>query len=170
MRSSIIVAAALASLGIAASSFADTTELARSGAWKAFGGTTDSGRPVCGMSSSGTGKYFSVKYYRGDDTLTIQLGNDKWTLKDKVKVKTAMKIDKASPWNATATGMHFGDGDAGLEFEISKKQLKEFMQEFHDGNQMMLTFPGEDVSAWRLSLDGSDVVFTKFAGCLDKLK
>src|SRR5579872_6138525 len=94
---------------------ADTHVLARTGAWQAFGGTTEDGQPVCGISSSGAGKYFGLKYFAGDNTLTIQLGNNAWTLKNKIKVKVRMQFDNNSPWNATGTGMHFSGGDAGLQ-------------------------------------------------------
>jgi len=170
MKLPITIAAALASLVIAGSCLADTKELARAGAWKAFGGTSNDGTRVCGMSSSGSGKFFSVKYYAGDDTLTIQLGNDQRTLKDKAKVKTVMRIDKEAPWNATATGMHFSDGDAGLEFDINSKQIEEFIREFHDGNKISVTFPDDEVSSWLFTLDGSDTIVVKFAGCLKDMK
>jgi hypothetical protein len=162
--------AAIAGLAMSASNcFADTDVLAKSGAWQAFGGTTNSGKKVCGMSSSGGGKYYSVKYFAGDDTLTIQLGNKEWTVKDKAKVKVEMKFDKESPWKATAIGMHFGDGDAGLEFDISNKQLETFMTEFSTADKLTVNFPGAEVSSWLGSMDGASVVFQKFAQCMKKM-
>ena len=154
---------------ISGTCFADTETLARVGAWQAFGGTTTDGRPVCGMSSSGSGKYFSIKYFDGDDTLTIQLGNSQWSLKNNAKVRVELQFDNASPWKATASGMHFGDGDAGLQFDISRKQLDQFLQEFRDSNRLSVRFPEEDVTDWNGSLEGTDSVTSSFIGCVRKL-
>ena len=149
--------------------FADTHVLARTGAWQAFGGTTEDGQPVCGMSSSGGGKYFGLKYYSGDNTLTIQLGNDSWTLKNKIKVKVRMQFDNNSPWNATGVGMHFSDGDAGLQFEINRKQLDGFMREFSNADHISISFPDQDVSDWHGSLEGSDTISRHFSDCMQKM-
>ena len=154
----------------AGNGLAKTEVLARAGAWQAFGGTSDNGQPVCGMSSSGAGRYFGVKYYAGDDTITIQLGSNKWTLKNNVKVKVQMQFDKASPWQAVGNGMHFSDGDAGLQFEINKKQLEQFVQEFRDSNAIAVRFPDEDISDWHGSLEGTEVVSNNFLSCSRKLR
>jgi hypothetical protein len=125
---------ALAAMSIGAPDvFADTQTLARAGSWSAFGGTTTSGRPVCGVSSSGDGRYFGLKFYKGDDTLTIQLGSSSWTIENKSKQRVTMRIDSNSRWTATAVGMHFNDGDAGLEFEINHRELDRFVREFRSG-------------------------------------
>lgn len=163
---------ALAITGFALSGgtcLADTEVLSKAGAWQAFGGTTTNGRAVCGMSSSGNGRYFGVKFFAGDETLTIQLGDSNWTLKNKIKVKVEMRFDDESPWHATATGMHFNDGDAGLEFDINKGELEQFMREFSNSNEMAISFPDQDVSSWTGSLAGTDKIFKSFAKCLREL-
>jgi hypothetical protein len=170
MKLPVVIAATAAFLLTSASCFADTQVLARFGAWQAFGGTTNSNRPVCGMSSSGNGKYFGVKYFSGENTLTIQLGNSSWTVKNGVKVKVEMRFDQESPWNATAIGMHFSDGDAGLEFDIRRNQLDQFMREFRGANQIVVRFPGEDVSSWNGSLQGTDGVSSNFVRCVRNMQ
>jgi len=65
--------------------------------------------------------------------------------------------------------MHFGDGDAGLQFDISRKQLDQFLQEFRDSNRLSVRFPEEDVTDWNGSLEGTDVVTSSFIGCIRKL-
>ena len=113
---SIAAASVLAAgAGLAATAWADTHVISRSGAWEAFGGTTTNGRAVCGMSSSVGGRYFGLKYFAGDSTATIQLGSNTWNIDNGAKQKVTMTLDNNAPWNATATGMHFNDGDAGLE-------------------------------------------------------
>ena len=148
---------------------ADTQTLARSGAWSAFGGTTSGGRPVCGVSSSGQGRYFGLKFYKGDETLTIQLGSSAWKINDKAKQHVTMRIDDNSRWTATATGMHFNDGDAGLEFEINRKELGRFIQEFRAGSEIILTFPDSNASDWRGSLSGTDTISATFNRCINDM-
>ncbi len=121
------------------------------------------------MSSTGSGKYFGLKYFSGDNTLTIQLGNKAWTLKNRIKVKVRMQFDNNSPWNATAVGMHFSDGDGGLQFEINRKQLDTFMHEFSGADQISISFPDQDVSDWHGSLDGSDTISRYFSRCMENM-
>ena len=170
MKRAVWMGAAMGLALCADNALADTQVIARSGAWQAFGGTTNNGRPVCGMSSSGNGKYFGLKFFSGEETLTVQLGNDKWKVKDKTKVKIQMRFDNESPWNATAIGMHFSDGDAGLEFDISRKQLDVFIREFRNSNQISIRFPDEDVSDWHGSLAGTDSVANGFMRCVRDMR
>lgn len=170
MRPSLLIVAIFSAVLMTDTALADTQVLARAGAWEAFGGTTDGGRPLCGVSSSGSGKYIGVKYFSGADTLTIQLGNDRWSLKNDIKVRVQLQFDNAVPWSGNATGMHFSDGDAGLEFNIDRNQLGQFMGEFRDSNAMAVGFPNENVSDWYASLEGTDAVSTAFARCVRNLE
>lgn len=84
------------------------------GVWTAFAGTADNGQRLCGISTDGTGKYFGLKYYNGDNTLTIQLGSKDWSIRNGGRQRVVLKMGSHSPWSAIATGFHFSDGDAGL--------------------------------------------------------
>jgi hypothetical protein len=143
-----------------------TTVFDRSGAWRAFGGKCDDGRQKCGVSTSGTGKYFSLDYFNGDNTLTVQLGAQDWQVKNGVRTSVTMQVDDGSPWRAVGTGMHFSDGDAGLWFEIDRNQLGRFLDEFRGGDELVLRFPDSDVSDWRASLSGSGRVSESFLRCI----
>jgi hypothetical protein len=89
---------ALSAVAIAApAAEAETKVIAASGSWVAFGGTTDKGKPVCGVSQSAGDVYFGFKFF--DDNAT---------------------------WNATATGFHFNDGDPVLEFRNSAQLRMRF--------------------------------------------
>ena len=70
----VSAAAALAACLVVASAGAETATLAKSGIWEAFGGKTESGLPVCGISAEPRGRYFGIKLFSGNDTFTIQLG------------------------------------------------------------------------------------------------
>jgi hypothetical protein len=66
--------------------------------------------------------------------------------------------------------MHFSDGDAGLEFDINRSQLDEFMREFRGASQITVRFPEENVSEWHGSLEGTDSVSNGFARCVRNIK
>src|SRR5690242_13991423 len=80
---------------------AETSTLARAQEWVAFGGTTNSNRPVCGISQTVDDRYFGLKYFSGLQTFTIQMGGKEWELKNGKKQKVTMRFDQKSPWNAT---------------------------------------------------------------------
>ena len=162
--------AVAASFGLLASSmaFGETKTLATAGQWEAFGGTSNDGTALCGISISGKGLFFSLKVYKGDDEMTVQLGSSNWKIKDGAKQKLAMRFDKETPWNATATGFHFSDGDAGLEFVVKLKNLETFITEFAQGNKLRINFEGTDVDSWSADLTGTAAVTVAFADCVKK--
>jgi hypothetical protein len=140
------------------------------GVWTAFAGTTDNGQRVCGISTSGTGKYFGLKYYNGDNTLTIQLGAKDWSIRDGGRQKVSLTMGDHSPWTATATGFHFSDGDAGLQFEINTDQLGQFMDEFGNSDELYVRFPNSPVSDWRGSLSGGEAISRSLLRCIREMR
>ena len=62
--------------------------------------------------------------------------------------------------------MHFGDGDAGLEFAINAKELTDFVRQFTDSNRLLLQFPGTGAQDWSISLAGTTAVSGAFASCV----
>ena len=161
------LSAALAAVGLLASApaSADTQTLATAGQWKAFGGTSSQGVPVCGVSISGKGLFFSLKIFKGDDDMTAQLGSSGWKIKDGGKQKLSMRFDNEKPWTATATGFHFSDGDAGLEFSVPLKNLERFITEFARSRKLRINFEGSDVDSWSADLTGTAAVTSAFANC-----
>ena len=160
-------AALAAALGVlvATPAIADTRTLATAGAWKAFGGTSNDGTPVCGVSASGKGLFFSLKIFKGDDEMTAQLGSSEWKIKDGGKQKLTMRFDNEKPWNATATGFHFKDGDAGLEFSVPLKNLELFITEFARSQKLRINFDGSNVDSWSADLTGTAAITSAFAAC-----
>jgi hypothetical protein len=161
------LAASLALL-MAPLAVAQTSTIATAGYWKAFAGKSNDGTPVCGMSASGTGLFFSIKLYKGDDEMTVQLGSDRWRIKDGAKQKVVMRFDRESPWTATATGFRFSDGDAGLEFSVGVKNLETFLVEFARSYSLKIEFEGSDVAGWTADLTGTAAVTGAFANCVQQ--
>ncbi len=170
MASGSVVAAALLAASLAASAaWADTTTLATGGGWEAFGGTSRNGRPVCGVSTSPVNRYFGLKLFSGDETFTIQLSDKAWDITDKSKYGVSMRFDNNPVWTTSATGMHFNDGDPGLEFEINKEELVRFNSEFGSSRTMVLRFTN-GMDDWSVNLITAREVNSKFAECNSKLQ
>ena len=174
MELRIVAAAAATILLAAAPSLADTSVLARAGDWEAFGGTTvpkeGSGKQanqVCGVSQSlPDDRYVSIKFFKGDATFTLQIGWKQWRINDGDKQEVVITMDNNPDWSTKeATGMHFNDGDAGLELTVRANQLNDFMQEFRTSNRMRFRFPGSGAKDWSLSLAGSSAVTDAFDRC-----
>lgn len=163
-------AIALAATLIATAAQAEVKTYSRAGAWEAFGGTSNSGQKLCGVSTSGDGKYIGIKYYKGDSSLTIQLSNTKWKVTDGTKVGVTMKFDDESPWRARATSYHMSDGDAALQFEIDEDQLARWMAEFRRSYNLIIGFPNDKVDDWRASLRGTSSIADSMAECLRWMK
>lgn len=140
------------------------------GAWTAFAGATDNGQRVCGISTSGTGKYFGLKYFNGDRTLTIQLGSKDWSIRDGGRQRVSLTMGDHTPWTATANGFHFADGDAGLQFEVEADQLGQFMNEFGTSDELYVRFPNSDVSDWRGSLSGGQAISRSLLRCIREMR
>jgi hypothetical protein len=155
----------LAVLLSACSASAETRTLLRSGIWEAFGGATSKGNPICGMSAEVNTRYFGIKRIAGDDMVTIQLGTPQWKLDRGEKKQVRLIFESNSPWNAPGTGMHFDDGDPGLEFTINQGEVANFMREFQMSGQLVVQFPDANFPDWKLSLSGSSAVRDAFSQC-----
>ena len=157
-------------MGLVAPVDAETVLITRAGAWQAFGGTTSSGHPLCGVSQSVDDRYFGLKYYAGDPTFTVQLGAKSWHLEDGTKQKLQLLLDGNRPWVATAAALQFNDGDSGLVFTISRAGLDQFAAEFRNSSSLRVQFPDWKQEEWSLSLAGSNAVTEAFLGCIVGLK
>ncbi len=171
MRASLLSLTAVIVLAfLAAGANARVFNIDREGAWTAFAGTADNGQRLCGISTSGTGKYFGLKYYDGDRTLTIQLGASDWRISNGGRQRVLLTMDGHSPWSAIATGFHFSDVDAGLQFEVNANQLDQFMSEFGSSDVMYVRFPNSGVSNWRGSLSGAKAISESFLRCIRQMR
>lgn len=149
---------------------AEVVTFARAGAWQAFGGTTDEGKKLCGISTSGEGIWLGVKYFRGDNGFTVQLSSTDWTLKDGERVKVTMRFDRHTAWAGAATGFHMSDGDAALELEIPADKLALWLREFRQSNTLLVEFPeAPDVEDWKVSLAGTTAISDRLITCMDAM-
>jgi hypothetical protein len=164
------VAAVAALLLAAPAADAKTETLARSGSWAAFGGTTKSGVPVCGLSAEPAGKYFGLKQFGGDDTFTIQLGAKGFPAEPEERIPVTLRFDNNPVWRATATGMRFADGDTGLEISVKRDEINRFFLEFRQSSVMRIKFNKSGAADWVLGLEGTMSLGDAFLKCNRALK
>jgi hypothetical protein len=150
-------------------SSAETRVFSRAGGWQAWGGTANDGTKVCGVSAQGGGRWIGIKYFENEKHLTIQLSKDNWKFKNGAEIDVSMRIDSESPWTATATGFHMSDGDGAVEFHVGIKNLARWMQEFRDGEEMIIDFPDTSADGWRVDLRGTNDISNDFGRCLNAI-
>ena len=148
---------------------AETSVLARAGTWQAFGGTTSTARPVCGVAQAmADGSYFGVKLFAGGNNFTIQMGRKDWQIASQQKVKVEMRVDGSRTWPATASAMRFDDGAAGLEFALNRSEFELFRLVFRNGAQLRLQF--DSMPEWIIDLTGSNAIGDALQDCVRALR
>jgi len=148
---------------------ADTRILARAGAWQAFGGTTSNGVPVCGVSqSTADGSYFGLKIVSRSAPVVVQLGHAGWQLADRQKVAIFLRFDASPPWSTGGAGMHFNEGDPGLEIGFTKADFDRFQLGFRTASQLRVQ--PENMPEWLVDLAGSSAISDALQECTRSLR
>jgi hypothetical protein len=162
--------AALALTCFAASSVgAEVVTFKSSGGWQAFGGRSEDNRKVCGVSADGGGRWLGVKYYEGDDGLTLQLSKNTWTVRNGAQIDIKMQFDYESPWTARARAFHMSNGDGAIQFSVGRKQILQWLKEFKASNMLYVRFPGSDVEDWQADLSGTEEIVDALGLCLQAM-
>jgi len=86
------------------------------------------------------------------------------------RIKVVLRFDAHKPWNATGTAFHFEDGDSGLQFNVNKSEVTQFMSEFRTSATLRLEFVGSNLADWSLGLAGTGAVSDAFLSCNKGLK
>jgi hypothetical protein len=155
--------AAMAAL-LAGEAGAETRTLHRSGAWSAFGGTADSGTPICGVSTSAGGRYVGLKYFGGTDHITVHIMKEGWAIPRGTPIRMEIEFAGETPWAVRARG--YGKL---VEFTIKGDSIGRFVREFRDAPSGVVRFLDGDEGGWRISLAGSSAAAAAMADCVDVL-
>ncbi|MCO6415411.1 hypothetical protein JYK14_04365 [Siccirubricoccus sp. KC 17139] len=156
---------------LAGGAAAETRTIGVFGAWEAFGGATNDGRPVCGVSTSWQdGRYFGIKYWQGQPHFTVQLIKPSWQIPAGTRVPVALQFDQLGPWTANATGNPATATAGGfVEFTVPFNRLENFLREFRYANAAAVTFRQGSEPMWRLSLSGSNAASQAMADCVSRM-
>src|SRR5262245_53419755 len=164
MIASCVAASIIVSLwGTAA---AEVAVFKRVSGWEAFGGRAEDGSRVCGVSTSGGGRFFSMKYFEGHSHLTIHLSKDTWKVAAGRAIDVSLHFDSRDPWKARATSFHLANGDAALQFSIQNDNVKQWIKEFRDADVLYIRFPASVVDDWRADLSGTPEIADAMVQCL----
>ena len=159
----VLAAAVLAAL----SAYADTQTLFQSGPWILYGGTSNSGHALCGMrvSDSAGNRTVHIKYFAGDDHLTIQMFKSTWHVPNGMRLAVTMQMGRNPVWSARA----YGEADH-IEFTIPYSGLDSFAREFRFSEAMRITFPEGNEAPWITSLAGTNAILDQFIGCMRAIR
>jgi hypothetical protein len=160
--------------GAAPRAIADTHDIASAGAWTAYQGTDDQNTEICGIDTGGNNPnddQIDIKYYNGDDELTVQLFSSGWTITDgPSNTHVDVVFDNNTPWHVDqVTGMHTGDGTPGMEFTIGKADVADFLTEFAESDQVAINFTNSNINNWTGDLSGTEQVTAAFVNCIRDL-
>lgn len=163
---SVVAWVVAAGVSAAVPATAEVITFARIAGWEAYGGVASDGQQVCGVSSGGGGRWFGLKYYRGDTGLTVQMSKTTWQMANGIQTKVTMQFDDESPWRATAKG-YVSNGSGFLEFDVPRQSLDLFLKEFKNGDKMRVRFPNESaIDDWVVDLAGTTAIAEKLFDCI----
>jgi hypothetical protein len=166
-RHSFLVAAMLAATAVSAPARAAVTVYYHVGAWDAFDGPGDDGRPVCGIGTRNPadGRTFSLRFsVGGDDTVTFIASKTGWQIPDGTAMPVVMQIGLQRPWNVQARG----NADR-VQWALDRDAIQEFDAQFRRAGSMTVTFPSGNEPPWVLSLSGSTAVSNAMGRCITDL-
>jgi hypothetical protein len=115
--------------------------------------------------TSGGGRWFGIKYFEGVPSLAIQLSKKTWTVPPGTPIDVIRQFDNESPWKARATAFHMDSGDAALEFQINRQQLRPWISEFRESTLLYVRFPSSNVEDWQANLSGTQQIADAMGQC-----
>jgi hypothetical protein len=139
----------------------ETHSLGGAGLWSAYGGTTDDGRSLCGITTLGqTGKRISIQQTTGQTGIDVVLRKDSWTIPPNTPLDIAVQFDSGGSFSGRA----IGDGPQ-LVLTMSFAQSMPFMRGVRDGSVIEVTFPNGNEPIWAGGLAGSSRSIDLFNRC-----
>jgi len=172
----VLAALALSTAIVASSKSASaaTRQIAKSGAWSAYAGTSNTNTPLCGMLIEGGGKSLHVKYAQGWNFINIVSWKKGWSIPNDTKMSVTLGFDKVEFGDATATGyrsppeMRADLGDY-ISFQVGADLIDGFLEGFQSSNKMWLRFNSGTETMWLADMTGSREIGSVFARCMKAL-
>lgn len=166
MKLSLGIALQLLFSGLASeTAFAEVKTLQKTGYWTAFGGSDNTGRPVCGVMATGGGRVLTIKQYSGSEHFTVQIFKQTWQIPQGHKIPVAFRFDSHEPWTANASAIP----PDGVSITIPSNLSEAFFREFRLANTLIVSFPEGSETSWSANLTGSAAITYAFADCVLKM-
>jgi hypothetical protein len=136
------------------------------GSWDAFTGTSDDGKPVCGVGSTNPvdNRSISLRLEIGGDSVEFQARKPTWDIPPDTPVPVVVQIGIESPWNMQGTG----DGQM-VKWTLDSDSMRTFDAQFRHAGSMTLSFPTGNEPPWTVGLSGSTAVSNAFDRCVTDL-
>lgn len=138
---------------------------AQNGYWSNATGYSEANRPMCSMQETGDNRYLFVKWFDGDDHLSIHIMKNSWKIPSGTRMNVSIQIDHAAPFIANA----IGDKDL-IQFTIRGDDLKNFLDEIRFGNSMTINFIDGNEGAWSANLLGGNQAVINLMKCIAEIK
>ncbi|HJS84952.1 MAG TPA: hypothetical protein VJ779_05790 [Acetobacteraceae bacterium] len=163
MRRVGVFAVAIGALVAAGAAGAGTTSYYRAGPWRAFSGTDEQNRLVCGMATSNgrDGRTLEIRAVIGDPGLAFLASKPTWDIPPGTKIPVVMQAAGAVPWTQEAVGEAHA-----LRWKLPETEAGTFEQAFRDDGEMTVSFPSGNEPPWRVLLAGSTSVDNTFRRCV----
>jgi hypothetical protein len=163
MRVLGVLGICLGVLAGAAQARAGTTTYYRAGDWRAFSGTDEQNRLLCGMATGNAidGRNLEISAVIGDPQLGFQASKPTWDIPPDTKIPVVIQAAGTVPWTEEAAG-----GAHAIRWTLSESEAATFEQAFRDGSEMTISFPSGNEPSWRVLLAGSNAVDRTFRRCI----
>jgi hypothetical protein len=136
------------------------------GAWDAFSGPGDEGKPVCGVgiTNPADNRSFSLRYVIGSQNVIFEAKKPSWNIPAGTQIAVVLQIGLETPWNLQGVG----DGQT-VEWALDQPTMQTFDAQFRRAGSMTMTFPSGSEPPWTLSLTGSTAISNTFGRCATDL-
>ncbi len=150
-------------LAAATATTAGTTTYYRAGYWRAFSGTDDRNRLICGMATGNAtdGRTLEVRAVIGDPQLAFVASKPTWDIPPGTKIPVVMQAAGAVPWTEEAVGEAHA-----ISWALSENEAGTFAPAFRNQSEMTVSFPSGSEPPWRVLLAGSTPVDKTFRRCI----
>lgn len=136
------------------------------GAWDAISGRSETGGPVCGVSTSAASntQHFSISFEIGGNQTKFSASKPDWSIPGDTHVTVVMQVGLNVPWTLQAIGR-----DHSIDWTLDPNAIQTFDRQFRGASSMTLTFPDGNEPPWALSLAGSTAISDTFGRCVRDL-
>jgi hypothetical protein len=143
------------------------------GVWTVYAGTTDKGKPICGMlikDNTPAGRTLHVKAIDGFGGILLMAWKPGWRIPDETEMPITLGFDRDTFGSTTAYGYtSAGDESSHIEFRVVEgPATAKFLEEFAHADVMVLRFDSGSEVPWSMKMDGSRKAANDFAYCMAK--
>lgn len=146
----------------------DTTEIiAQAAGWSAYRTLPNAPRARCGIDvrHEATARYFTISYTEGERAIVFLMNKQSWSIPANTSIPISLRVDQRPDWRIEGTGR-----GTRVQWQAGGRDGISFIQEFHSGMSMVISFPGGNEPPWRFSLEGTAAMVSAMLRCMSALQ